>query len=126
MKGSAHAVTHGGKPQRHNEYARLASVELRTRERGQYASEKLETGSALCDHQSVEWRNSSAGSDLAGAAFGAAPIGSSFALSTAGVSTRTDASTEPVRSSARSAARSRSRSERGCATARAISIWAPP
>src|SRR5579872_3837103 len=76
MKGSAHAVTHGGKPQRHNEYARLASVELRTRERGQYASEKLETGSAPCDHQSVEWRNSSAGSDP----FGAAPIGSSFAL----------------------------------------------
>ena len=74
------------------------------------------------DH-SVERRNSGAPSDFAdsdfnGSAFVSDLTGSIFALSTRGVSTRADTSTDPVRSGGAS--------ERGCTTARAISICAAP
>ena len=74
------------------------------------------------DH-SVERRNSGAlsdfaDSDLADSDFVSDLTGSILALSTRGVSTRADASTDPVRSGGAS--------ERGWTTARAISICAAP
>jgi hypothetical protein len=68
--------------------------------------------------QSVERHSSGALSDLAGSDLVSDLTGSIRALSTRGVSAREDTSTEPVRSGGCS--------ERGRATARAISIWAAP
>ena len=68
--------------------------------------------------QSVERRNSRGLSGLAGAGLAPDLTGSILALSTAGVSTRADTSTEPVRSGGCSA--------RGWATARASNICAAP
>src|SRR5204862_4259714 len=68
--------------------------------------------------QSVERRSSGALSDFEGSDLTSDLTGSILGLSSCGVSTRADTSTEPVRTGGRS--------ERGRATARASSICAAP